>query len=213
MMILYDKPECPFCYRVRIALGFVGLDYARKDYDDPVAEREWRDLTHAKTVPVLVDGDLVMTDSTVMLEYLQDRTGMLLPEEPAERARARALLGYADNPLGRASKEVVFAKRGTAQENWDADRIAAGEKGFIEALPHLDALLKGRESYFPGFTFADAALSARLCLSAAYGLDIPPQFTRLRTWFADRLKEDWLLTASPPVVLEWLARVPERAAG
>jgi len=213
VIVLYDKPECPFCYRVRIALGFVGLDYARKDYSDPVAEREWRELTHAKTVPVMVDGDLVMTDSTAMLEYLQDRTGMLLPEEPAERARVRALLNYADNPLGRASKEVVFAKRGIAQQDWDADRIAAGEKGFVEALPYLDALLEGRESYFPGYTFADAALSARLCLSVAYGLDIPPEFARLRAWFADRLDEEWLLEASPPVVHEWLAGHRERAAG
>ncbi len=148
MITLYDKPECPFCYRVRAALGFVGLEFERKDYDEPSAEREWRSLTPAKTVPVMVDDGLVMTDSAVMLEYLQDRTGMLLPEAPAERARVRTLLQYADNPLGRGSREVVFAKRGTPPAQWDAERIAAGTTRFLDSLPHLEALLEGRESFF-----------------------------------------------------------------
>ena len=125
MITLFDKPECPFCYRVRVALGFAGLEFERRDYDDPAAEREWRSLTPAKTVPVMVEDDLVLTDSAVMLEYLQDRTGMLLPEAPTERARARTLLQYADKPLGRGSREVVFAKRGRPESEWDAERIAA----------------------------------------------------------------------------------------
>jgi glutathione S-transferase len=213
VITLYDKPECPFCYRVRAALGFVGLGFERRDYDDPAAEREWRSLTPAKTVPVMAEGDLVLTDSAVMLEYLQDRTGMLLPEAAADRARARTLLQYADNPLGRGSREVVFAKRGQPRSEWDAGRIAAGTQQFLESLPHLEGLLEGRDSFFDGYTFADSALSTRLCLSAAYGLEVPDECPRLRAWFMDRLAEEWLLAASPPVVIGWLKQAFAQAAG
>jgi glutathione S-transferase len=213
MITLYDKPECPFCYRVRAAVGFVGLEFERKDYDEPAAEREWRSLTPAKTVPVMVEGDLVLTDSAVMLEYLQDRTGMLLPESPSARARVRTLLHYADNPLGRGSREVVFAKRGQPESDWDAERIAAGTKQFVESLPHLEGLLAGRDSFFDGYTFADSALSTRLCLSAAYGLEVPADYPRLRAWFTARLAEEWLLAASPPVVLAWLEEEAALAIG
>ena len=213
MITLYDKPECPFCYRVRTALGFAGLEFERKDYEDPAAEREWRSLTPAKTVPVMVEGDLVLTDSAVMLEYLQDRTGMLLPEAAPERARARTLLQYADNPLGRGSREVVFAKRGKRESEWDAERIAAGTTQFLESLSHLEGLLEGRDSFFDGYTYADSALSTRLSLSAAYGLAIPEDYPRLRDWFMARLGEAWLLTASPPVVIGWIRQAFARAAG
>ena len=213
MITLYDKPECPFCYRVRAALGFAGLDFERRDYDEPAAEREWRSLTPAKTVPVMVEDDLVLTDSAVMLEYLQDRTGMLLPEAPAARARARTLLQYADNPLGRGSREVVFAKRGKPESEWDAERIAAGTKQFVESLPHLEGLLEDRDTFFDGYTYADSALSTRLCLSAAYGLEVPEDYPRLRDWFMARLAEPWLLTASPPVVIGWIRQEFARAAG
>jgi len=154
---LYDKPECPFCYRVRTALGFAGVDFERRPHDDPEAQREWRALTEAKTVPVMVDGDLVLTDSAVMLEYVHDRCGRLLPEDPVERARLRSLVQYADRPLGQGSKEVVFAKRGVPEADWDHERIAAGAERFVAALPLLDERLADHEYLVDDYSVADIA--------------------------------------------------------
>src|SRR5262249_56102734 len=52
-------------------------------------------------VPCLVDGDLVLYDSTVILEYLEDRHPVpeLMPREPAARARCRLLELEADEVL------------------------------------------------------------------------------------------------------------------
>jgi glutaredoxin len=50
--ILYDKPECPFCWRVRMALHRCGIEVERRDYQ--VYEAQWRELSSAGTVPVLV---------------------------------------------------------------------------------------------------------------------------------------------------------------
>lgn len=213
MITLYDKPECPFCYRVRTVLNYVGADFVTRPHDDPEAAQEWRALTPVRTVPVMVEDDLVLTDSAVMLEYIHDRHGRLLPEEPVARARTRALVHYADNPLGRGSKEVVFAKRGIAETEWDHERIAAGTEQFLASLPRLEAMLEGQAGFADRYTIADAALSTRLALSAAYGLTIPPEHVRLRRWFQDRLAEHWLVASSPPVVLDWLAGGRTRAAG
>jgi len=209
---LYDKPECPFCYRVRVALNYSGVAYQRLQYDEADIEREWKSLTHAKTVPVMVDGDLVLTDSTLMLEYLQDLHGGLLPDEPQARARARSLLQYADNPLGRGSREVVFAKRGVAEADWDQARIAAGAEQFLNSLPKLETLLDGRDFFVESFSVADCALSTRFALSAAYGLEIPARFLNLNRWFEARLQEDFLPDASPLVVSRWLDQRSVREA-
>ena len=213
MIRLYNKPECPFCYRVRVLLNYLGVEYESLQYDEPEYDRQWRALTHASTVPVLVTRDLVMTDSGVMLEYLQDRYGGLLPEGVDERARARALVYYADNPLGRGSREVVFAKRSVPREEWDSERIAAGTRVFNNSLQHLENVIRGQDNFAGRYGMADAALSSRLALSAAYGLGIPSEFEALRGWFGERIAEPFFVEASPPVVQQWLQRGAESAVG
>lgn len=208
MIRFFDKPECPFCYRVRAAMNYLGLRYERLPHDEPEYEREWRSLTHAKTVPVMVDGDLVLTDSLVMLEYLQDAHGGLLPESPADRARTRALVQYADNPLGRGSREIVFAKRDVPETEWDQERIAAGTETFLAALPLLEECLDGNAFFSGKYSMADAALSGRFALTAAYGLEIPDRFDNLSRWFEAMLDEQFFRDASPPVVTDWIARRP-----
>jgi glutathione S-transferase len=208
----YNKPECPFCYRVRLVMSYLGVEYQNLAHDDPEHEREWRSLTHAKTVPVLVDGDLVLTDSPVMLEYLQDLHGGLLPADPGDRARVRSLVQYADNPLGRGSREIVFAKRGIPEADWDAERIATGTRGFLGALPELAERLGDREFFSDRYSVADAALTGRFALTAAYGVEIPARFENLARWFESRLEDEFFVSASPPVVTDWLAGRPVREA-
>lgn len=212
MIRFYNKPECPFCYRIRVLMNYLDVQHQSLPYDDPQHEREWRSLTHAKTVPVMVDGDLVLTDSSVMLEYLQDRYGDLLPDDAQDRARARALVHYADNPLGRGSREIVFAKRDTPEAEWDRDRIAAGTEIFLSALPLLSERLGDGEYFSSRYSMADAALSGRFALTAAYGVGIPDRFANLARWFKARLREDFFVDASPPVVIDWLASRSVRKA-
>lgn len=83
-------------YRVRIALALKGLDYdyipvhlARNDHLEPA----FGEVTPARLVPVLRDGDLQLTQSLAILEYLEETHPLppLLPADPAGRARVRAL--------------------------------------------------------------------------------------------------------------------------
>src|SRR4029077_4396236 len=103
MMKLYDFLPCPFGQKVRIVLAeksltyeLIQIDLAQSDQRRP----EFVRLNPFARVPVLVDEDTTVYDSTVIIEYLEDE----YPEPPvlptigssALRARARLFEDFAD---------------------------------------------------------------------------------------------------------------------
>lgn len=198
---LFDKPECPFCWRVRLALYAQGRPYVSMDRSDPQVSAEWERLSPQKTVPVLVDDDLVLTDSSIILEYLEDSRGGLLPQGARERARVREIVRYADAVLGVAIREVIFEKREKPEAEWDGLRIAAGTEGFIKALPWLERRISEREYFSDDYSFAECALTPRFALAEAYGLPIPERFTELSAWFKRMVARPGFKETAPPRVL------------
>src|SRR6266851_2177549 len=96
MITLYDHPLSPYAQKVRIALrekavpfevalpGGLGAGGAAGAFAEANPRAE---------VPVLIDGDARVFDSTIILEYIEDRwpTPALLPAGAAERARVRMI--------------------------------------------------------------------------------------------------------------------------
>lgn len=202
-MLLYDKPECPFCFKVRIALAEQGRTFDHRPHDAPGVEEERRRLSPTGTVPIVVlDDGYVMTESNVIMEYLADTGDGLLPRDPEARATARALAHYSDTTVGQAVREVIFEKRGKPEAEWDRDRIAAGVAAWENhCLPYLSAAL-GERDYFAGdYSLADAALTARFALAVAYGLDVRDRFANLRSWYARASARPSFRPSAPPVVL------------
>lgn len=203
-MLLYDKPECPFCFKVRIALAEQGRRFEHRPHDAPGVEEERRRLSPTGTVPILVlDDGYVMTESNVIMEYLADTGAGLLPRDPEARATARSLAHFSDTTVGQAVREVIFEKRGKPEAEWDQARIAAGAAAWEkECLPHLSAAL-GERRCFAGeaYSLADAALTARFALAAGYGLDVPPEFGNLRAWFERMTARESFRPSAPPVAL------------
>ncbi|HEV3191381.1 MAG TPA: glutathione S-transferase N-terminal domain-containing protein, partial [Polyangiaceae bacterium] len=71
MRILYHFTHSPFARRVRLALAHKGLDVElREGRDNPASMAEARRLVPLKTLPVLVDGDQVLGDSTAITRWL-----------------------------------------------------------------------------------------------------------------------------------------------
>lgn len=193
---LYDKPECPFCWKIRLALFELGLDVERIDSADPATRVQWQALTPRKTVPVLVRDDLVIYESNVILEYLQDLTGQLLPKKPDARVQARLINAYSDGVIGAGLREVIFEKRGNPQATWDMERIERGTAQFEAALGYLSDQLGDKTFFADSYSLPECALTARFGLAEGYGVEIPERFTNLRAWFA-RMKEreSYLITA------------------
>jgi glutathione S-transferase len=195
---LIDKPECPFCWRVRIAAAMQGRAMHSMDRSDPDVLAEWQRLSLSQTVPVLIEDDLVLTDSGPMLEYLAETGPALLPDSPRRRAEARSWVVYGDRILGQSLREVVFEKRDKPENEWDQDRIRKGTHGFLGGLAALEMALQD-ESFLLGNqpTLAECALFPRFALALLYGVDIPADFPRTRQWFGRLATYPAFLSSSP----------------
>lgn len=194
---LYDKPECPFCWKIRLALFEQGVAVEHIDSLAPETRETWQSLTPRKTVPVLVNCDVVIYESNVILEYLNDLSGTLLPQDPTQRVTARLINSYSDGVIGAGLREVIFEKRGNAEANWDHSRIDQGIAQFETALDYLSDQL-GENTFFAGsYSLPECALTARFGLAEAYGVEIPERFDNLRSWF-ERMKSRPSYRATAP---------------
>lgn len=97
-LVLYSYWRSSAAYRVRIALNYLGLEHeirpvhlVRDGGEQHTAG--YRALNPQGLVPTLVDGDLVLTQSLAILEYLAEKhpEPALLPSGPEARARARRI--------------------------------------------------------------------------------------------------------------------------
>src|SRR2546429_489148 len=93
MVKLYEHPLSPYAQKVKIALAEKGVPFEAEI--PPLAGGDlgqFRALNPRLEVPTLIDGDTAVFDSTVILEYIEDRwpTPPLLPKTPADGSRVAA---------------------------------------------------------------------------------------------------------------------------
>ena len=92
----------PYVRKVLACMNLKGLDYEVDPITPFFGNDEFQRLSPLRRIPVLIDGDLSVSDSTVICEYLDDAYGghHLYPANPRDRARARWLEEFADTRLG-----------------------------------------------------------------------------------------------------------------
>jgi maleylacetoacetate isomerase/maleylpyruvate isomerase len=95
-MELYNYFRSSASYRVRIGLALKGLDYDYRAVHLPKNEQtaeSYAAVSASRLVPLLKDGDTVLTQSLAILEYLDEThpATPFLPANPVERARVRAI--------------------------------------------------------------------------------------------------------------------------
>lgn len=114
---LYDFDRSGNCYKVRLLLSMLGLDYNRIRIDSSAGETqtpEFRRLNPRGQIPVLVDGETVIWDSMAILVYLARRYGdeHYLPSDALGEARVMQWLAVSENELlyglARARVTVLF---------------------------------------------------------------------------------------------------------
>jgi glutathione S-transferase len=139
VLTLYDAQRCPYCVRVRIVLAEKGLEWetVAVDLDDRPA---WiYEKNPLGRVPVVEEDGLVLPESVVIMEYLEERypEPPLLPADAAERALARLLVEHFD----RLSGPYYKVRRGdeSAREELEA------RLGELDALLEERPFLTGRE--------------------------------------------------------------------
>lgn len=74
MIKLYQAEWCPFSHRIRAKLTELGVDYEAVNVSASAEKRtELKEITGNSTIPVLVDGEKVFSDSSEILSYLEEK--------------------------------------------------------------------------------------------------------------------------------------------
>jgi glutathione S-transferase len=190
-MKLYSGPLSLFTAKVRIALDEKALAYERVEVGWSLARRyephhpDVVALNPKRQVPVLVDGDVIVYDSTIILEYLEDRypEPALYPRDAIARARCRQLESAADElwfpPLWDLIEGAFY---GAASGKGDPSRVEAGRAALTRRYDALDKELAGREYLCGAFSVAD--IGTFIMVNAAATLGAPPDdaHSRVRDW-------------------------------
>ncbi|CAI8610875.1 unnamed protein product [Vicia faba] len=137
-----------FVVRVKIALGEKGVKYEYKEEDllnTKSALLLQMNPVHKK-VPVLIHNGKPISESRIILEYIdevwKDQTP-LLPTDPYQKAHARFWVDFFDNKVHEVAKKIWTGK---------VDELEKEKKELIENLKKIEEVL-GEKPYFGGNTF------------------------------------------------------------
>jgi glutathione S-transferase len=188
MMKLYDFLPCPYGQKVRIMLAEKGLSYELAEVDLTQGEQrrpEFLRLNPFGRVPVLVDEDTTVYDSTIIGEYLEDE----YPEPPllpavgssALRAQARMWEDLADTSFT-VQVGQLMAEMGKAEGERDANRIQRLQQSIDRMLSFLNHQLQAQEFLVSQFSVADIGFIPRLLVLRELGVDLGANRGNIDAW-------------------------------
>lgn len=193
-MHLYEHPLSSYAQKVKIALREKGLQFT---VETPAglglgtAGGRFAEASPRNEVPTLIDGEARIFDSTIILEYLEDKhpSPALLPRDPAARAEARMIEDVCDTlyeAVNWGLSEIRWFKRAEGEQ---AEKMKATAARQTAELQQWLAGKLGDKPWFNGASFgwADLSVAPYLNRSFHYGLGMPAG-SSLARW-RDRLRE------------------------
>ena len=170
-MIFYSDGNDHYSQRVRLVLAEKGVAVEIVDVEQGNMPEDLADLNPYNSLPTLVDRDLVLYESSVIMEYLDERFPHppLLPVYPVARAQSRLFIyriqrdwcGYVDTIVAGRSKDTVIDRaRKELRESLIAIAPIFGEKAFFMSEE---------------FTLVDCCLGPILWRLPVLGIELPPK--------------------------------------
>ena len=151
----------PYVRKVLACMNLKGLAYEVDPITPFFGNEEYERLSPLRRIPVLIDGDVSMCDSSVVCAYLDEAypERPLLPASPKDRARARWLEEFADTRLGDVFIWGLFYQKVVRPAVWgeptDEERVAKTvETEIPQTLDYLE-----RELPADGFLFGEIGLA------------------------------------------------------
>lgn len=184
----------PYVRKVLACLNLKGLDYEVDPITPFYGGDEFERLSPLRRIPVLIDGDTSICDSSVICAWLDEAYPQrpLLPASPADRASARWLEEYADTRLGNVLVWGLFYQKRVRPMVWgepgDEKRI---ERTLSEEAPRSLDYLEGElpvEGYLFGeIGLADIAIASFFRTAAYVDFAIDPARWPRSAAFVDRV--------------------------
>jgi glutathione S-transferase len=170
----------PYVRKVLVALHLKGLPYEIDPIVPFFGDERFSALSPLRRIPVLIDDKVCLSDSSVIVQYLDERYPQpaLYPADVADRARARWLEEYADTRMGEVFIWQLFNQVAINPFVWGrkADEAAlrktlTGE--MPQVLDYLEAQLPQAGFIFGALSIADISVAAffRNANFARYSVD------------------------------------------
>jgi glutathione S-transferase len=187
VLVLYDSPVSGNCYKVRLLLAHLGLDYERREVD--VIDRSTRPellggLNPALRVPTLVlDDGRPLGESNAILWYFGDGT-RFVPAERYQRAQVLQWQFFEQYEHEPSLAVVRFWLAYSGQPEAYADRVESRRAAGYRALDAMEGHLAGR-GWLVGdaITIADISLYAYTHVAHEGGFDLDG-YPAILSWLA-----------------------------
>ena len=110
MLELHQFRHSAFCLKVRMALQAKGLSFREVEVTPGIGQVSLFRLSGQRQVPVLVDGDDVVSDSSSICRYLEEMRPepALIPADPKQRAQMQLIEDWADTTLAAAVRSALL---------------------------------------------------------------------------------------------------------
>jgi glutathione S-transferase len=211
-MKLYYSPLSVYSAKTRIAMYEKAIAHETRMVNWTPATgwikpEELVRLNPKAQIPVLVDGDTVIYDSTIILEYLDERVPKpaLFPAGVAERARCRILEDLGDTllapNLGVLVREVLLKPEASTR---DGAAVAQTKAELARQYQRLERELGKREYLCGEFSVADISCFSPINIASLMEGAPPAEFSNLVSWLS-RMQ-------SRPSVARYLAEFSEATA-
>ena len=167
MMELYSGNTCIRSHQVRFVLAEKGILTEINNVDGSVVPEDLMALNPYVSLPTLIDRELILYDSRVIVEYLDERYPHppLMPVSPVERAKLR---------LGLVTIERDFVEPAVALDLVLGTRVENAHRKKLKSLLTSSADLFGIQRFFlsDDFTIVDCVIAPILWRLDLFGIEL-----------------------------------------
>ena len=179
-MTLYSDPNCAQSHRVRIVLGEKDLVFNVVDVNNADNNEDLIALNPNNTTPTFVDRNLVLYESRVIMEYLDERFPHppLMPVDPVIRAKTRMVLHYIEKDL--------YGLLDDLKSSGEKKSSAAKAKLEENLMFSLNFLQGSKFFLSDDFSIIDCSIAPILWRLPEYGIELPKSGKAILQ-YADRI--------------------------
>jgi len=177
VMTLFSRPTDIHSHRARLVLAEKNINIEISNIPGPDLPEDLMDLNPYHSVPTLVDRDLTLYDSRVIIEYLDERFPHppLMPVDPVTRAQFRLALFRIETDWYSIAEEA---------ENSNDGKLGAKARKLLRESILQSAELFGARPYFLSeeFSLVDCTIAPLLWRLPVYGVDLGPDSEAIETY-------------------------------
>ena len=179
-MTLFSAPDDPWSHRTRIVIAEKAIEIEIVDVAPGKYPEDLLDLNPYHTTPTLIDRDLVLYDSRVIMEYLDERFPHppLMPVDPVTRAQFRLALFRIEHDWYSLAAEIV----GGLERKPTTRAVKALEESILSSVEIFAA-----KKFFLSdeFSLVDATIAPILWRLPQFGIKLPAQARPIQRYMDD----------------------------